>query len=39
MLIARNLTKTYSSGGRPLTVLKEVSLELEPGGFLAIIGP
>jgi putative ABC transport system ATP-binding protein len=39
MLIARNLTKTYSSGGRPLTVLKEVSLEVEPGGFLAIVGP
>jgi len=39
MLIARNLTKTYSSGGRPLTVLKEVSLEVEAGGFLAIVGP
>jgi putative ABC transport system ATP-binding protein len=39
MLIARNLTKTYSSGGRPLTVLKEVSLEVEDGGFLAIVGP
>jgi putative ABC transport system ATP-binding protein len=39
MLIARNLTKTYSSGGRPLTVLKEVSLAVEAGGFLAIVGP
>ena len=39
MLIARNLTKTYSSGGRPLTVLKEVTLEVEAGGFLAIVGP
>ena len=39
MLIARNLTKTFQSGGRPLTVLKEVSLEVEPGGFLAVIGP
>ena len=39
MLIARNLTKTYTSGGRPLTVLKEVSLEVEAGGFLAIVGP
>ena len=29
----------YQSGGRPLTVLKEVSLEVEPGGFLAVIGP
>ncbi len=39
MLIARNLTKTYLSGGRPLTVLKEVSLEVEAGGFLAVVGP
>jgi putative ABC transport system ATP-binding protein len=39
MLIARNLTKTYLSGGRPLTVLKEVSLEVAAGGFLAIVGP
>jgi putative ABC transport system ATP-binding protein len=39
MLRALNLTKTYQSGGRPLTVLKEVSLEIEPGGFLAVLGP
>jgi putative ABC transport system ATP-binding protein len=39
MLEARNLTKVYQSGGRPLTVLKEVSLAVEPGGFLAVVGP
>lgn len=39
MLTTRKLTKVYQSGGRPLTVLKEVSLEVEPGGFLAVIGP
>ncbi|MFI5279365.1 MAG: ABC transporter ATP-binding protein [Gemmatimonadales bacterium] len=39
MLIARNLTKVYQSGGQPLTVLREVSLEVEPGGFLAVVGP
>jgi putative ABC transport system ATP-binding protein len=39
MLIARNLTKVYQSGGQPLTVLKEVSLAVEPGGFLAVVGP
>ena len=39
MLIAHNLTKTYLSGGRPLTVLREISLEVEAGGFLAIVGP
>jgi putative ABC transport system ATP-binding protein len=39
MLIAKNLTKTYLSGGRPLTVLREISLEVEDGGFLAVVGP
>ena len=39
MLVARNLTKTYLSGGRPLVVLKEVSLAVDAGGFLAIVGP
>ncbi|MDP3773983.1 MAG: ABC transporter ATP-binding protein [Gemmatimonadales bacterium] len=39
MLIANDLTKIYQSGGRPLTVLKEVSLAVEPGGFLAVVGP
>jgi putative ABC transport system ATP-binding protein len=39
MLIARDLTKVYPSGGRPLTVLQEVSLEVEAGGFLAVVGP
>jgi putative ABC transport system ATP-binding protein len=39
MLTARNLTKVYTSGGRPLTVLREVSLEVEAGGFLAVVGP
>jgi len=39
MLTARNLTKVYQSGGRPLPVLREVSLEVEEGGFLAVVGP
>ena len=39
MLIARQLTKTFQSGGRPLTVLHAVSLDVERGGFLAVIGP
>ena len=39
MLVTKDLTKTYLSGGRPLVVLKEVSLEVEAGGFLAIVGP
>ena len=39
MLLARDLKKSYLSGGRPLTVLQEVNLELAAGDFLAILGP
>ena len=39
MLRAQNLTKTYPSAGRELTVLREVSLEVAAGGFLAVVGP
>ena len=39
MLRANVLTKSYLSGGRPLTVLKEVSLEVAAGAFLAVVGP
>ena len=39
MLRCESLTKTYSSGGRDLTVVKNISFSLEPGGFLAIVGP
>jgi len=33
------LAKTYVSGGREITVLRDITFELEPGGFLAITGP
>jgi putative ABC transport system ATP-binding protein len=39
MLIVRDLTKTYLSGGRPLTVLQDVSFRIAEGDFVAIIGP
>lgn len=39
MLRSESLTQTYLSGGRPLTVLKDITFELEDGGFLAIVGP
>ena len=39
MLRANALSKTYDSGGRLLTVLKDITFTLEPGGFLAIVGP
>ena len=39
MLQCEGLTQTYLSGGRPLTVLKDITFALEDGGFLAIVGP
>lgn len=36
---ADSITKTYLMGGRPLTVLKGVSVTVEPGETVAIIGP
>jgi putative ABC transport system ATP-binding protein len=39
MLKCEWLSRTYVSGGRELTVLKDISFEVEPGGFVAIVGP
>jgi putative ABC transport system ATP-binding protein len=39
MLRSQSLTQTYQSGGRPLTVLNDITFTLERGGFLAIVGP
>jgi len=39
MLRCESLSRTYVSGGRELTVLKDISFEVEPGGFVAIVGP
>src|SRR5918997_1830234 len=39
MLHSQSLGRTYRSGGRDLTVLKDITFSLEPGGFLAILGP
>ncbi len=39
MLRCASLTKTYASGGRPLTVLNNITLDVEPGGYVAIVGP
>ncbi len=39
MLRSESLARTYVSGGREITVLRDITFELEPGGFLAITGP
>ena len=39
MIIARNLGQTYRSGTEPLTVLRDVDLEIAQNEFVAILGP
>ncbi|MGH7537610.1 MAG: ABC transporter ATP-binding protein, partial [Gemmatimonadales bacterium] len=39
MIEARDLEQTYQSGGRPLTVLRQINLAIEPQEFVAVIGP
>jgi len=39
VLRVANLTQTFPSGGRTLTVLDDVSFEVQPGETCAIVGP
>ncbi|MGD2166335.1 MAG: ABC transporter ATP-binding protein [Anaerolineae bacterium] len=39
MIDLRDLVKTYETGAGELTVLKHVSLKVEPGEFVSVIGP
>jgi putative ABC transport system ATP-binding protein len=39
MLVARELTKEYPSGGGTLAVLRDVSFAIGAGEFVAIVGP
>jgi len=39
ILSVENLTKTYQSGDKKITVLKDVSLELGAGNSCAVVGP
>ncbi|MDN5211980.1 ABC transporter ATP-binding protein [Fulvivirgaceae bacterium BMA12] len=39
MLAVKNLTKTYKSGNRALTVLDDISFEINRGDTFAIVGP
>lgn len=39
MIVAQGLEKTYASGGRPLTVLRALDLEVERRSFVAVVGP
>lgn len=39
MLEARNLTKQFDSGGRPLLALRDVTFTITGGEFVAVVGP
>jgi putative ABC transport system ATP-binding protein len=39
MIHCEGLTKEYLSGGRPLTVLKNITLEIPAGAVVAVVGP
>lgn len=39
MLEVQNLTKTYKSGNKELTVLQDVSFTINPGDTFSIVGP
>jgi putative ABC transport system ATP-binding protein len=38
-LSLRHVTKTYGSGPRPVTALRDVSVEIPTGSFTAVMGP
>src|ERR1035437_8521076 len=38
LLELNGVSRTYTTGGEPLTVLREVSLEVHAGEFVAIMG-
>ena len=39
MIVAQGLEKTYLSGGRPLSVLRSLDLEVPEQSFVAVVGP
>jgi putative ABC transport system ATP-binding protein len=39
MIVAEGLEKSYTSGGRPLPVLRKLDLEIEAESFVSIVGP
>ena len=39
ILTIKNLSKTYQSGGQPLTVLHDINISIKAGSTAAIVGP
>ena len=38
-LVARHVSKSYLSGGKPVNVLTDASLSVDEGQFVTILGP
>jgi putative ABC transport system ATP-binding protein len=39
IIVAEGLEKSYTSGGRPLAVLRDVDLQIEAEAFVSVVGP
>ena len=39
IIVGQNIDKTYEIGGQPLPVLKNISLQIDAGQFVAVMGP
>ncbi len=39
MIVAEGLEKSYTSGGRPLPVLRAIDLQIEADSFVSVVGP
>jgi putative ABC transport system ATP-binding protein len=39
LIVTEHLEQTFQSAGRPLTVLRDINLTIDPNAFLAVVGP
>jgi putative ABC transport system ATP-binding protein len=39
LIVTEHLEQTFLSAGRPLTVLRDINLAIEPQSFVAVVGP
>jgi putative ABC transport system ATP-binding protein len=39
LIVTEHLEQTFLSAGRPLTVLRDINLTIEPNAFVAVVGP
>jgi putative ABC transport system ATP-binding protein len=39
LIVTEHLEQTFQSAGRPLTVLRDINLTIDPNAFVAVVGP